>query len=149
MSVAQKYSILADHCSLRTAVNRTLVHSIRRIRAFRFFLLPNFQNKLPKPVVKLLISDFFNVRIDFVAFLFAAILFNFYIAFDDPFLPATYRPRSINFRVCRYSGLSPLLDFYHKQQQYYAQDVLSFRLQHYLARLLLWGKRLLRESILR
>ena len=49
--------------------------------------------------------------IDFVVFLSAAILFNFYIAFDGPFLPATYRLRSINFRVCRYSGLSFLLDF--------------------------------------
>ena len=50
--------------------------------------------------------------IDFVVFLSAAIPFNFYIAFDGPFLPATYRLRSINFqfRVCRYSGLSSLLD---------------------------------------
>ena len=35
---------------------------------------------------------------------------NFYIAFDGPFLPATYHPRNNNF-VCWYSGLSSLLDF--------------------------------------
>ena len=65
---------------------------IRRIHASRLFLLPNFQNNLPKPVVKLLISDFLNVRIYFVVFLFAAILFNFLT-----FFPATYRPRRIVF----------------------------------------------------
>ena len=97
MLVAKKHSILADHCPLRTAVNyNTSGTDIRRIHASRFFFLPNFQNKLPKPVVKLFISDFLNVRIDFVVFLFAAILFNFYIAFDGPFLPATNRRRRIN-----------------------------------------------------
>ena len=59
-------------------IENTVVSHARYARYARYarFLLPNFQNKLPKPVVKLLIGDFLNVRIDFVVFLFAAILFN-------------------------------------------------------------------------
>ena len=126
--------LYGNFSEIYSATIENTVVSIYHARYARFLLL-NFQNKLPNPVIKLLISDFLNVRIDFVVFLFAAILFNFYIAFDGPFLPATYRPRSINFRVCRYSGLSSRLR-YHKQQRYYAQGFLSFRLQHYLVRLL-------------
>ena len=61
------------------------------------------------------------------------ILFTFYIAFDGPFLPATYRLRSINFRVCRYSGLCSLLDFVITNNNDITPRIF-FRPQHYLVR---------------
>ena len=96
---------------------------------FKSLDITNFPSQLSSC---LLATFLINVRIDFVVFSFAAILFNFYIAFRRPIPPSNVPPQVVLTFV--FAGIldswSSLLDLirYHKQQRYYAQDFLSFRL---------------------